>query len=227
MGFVAPLVIGIGALIGGSIIQANAAKKAAASNERAQREAIALQERTRQQERRDQLAQIEIGQAAARTLAGTATGTLRDIGALGGEQIGGAVGPGLATTFEDKLADFQLSEGINAINQAAALRGQFFAGRTIESIGRLATDVKGQSALRKKQDLFQLAALGTNAAANLGAQTTALAQQSSSSLTSIGAANAAGKAQAGAAIGGGLRDVGKPLIGAGLQSAPVQEFLNS
>lgn len=86
--FALPLAVGLSAVtsIAGGVLQANAAKKAAAENARAQREAIASQERARAQVRQDSLAQIEIGQRAARTLAGT--------GSDSGEAIGGAEGLG-------------------------------------------------------------------------------------------------------------------------------------
>lgn len=204
--FALPIAIGLSAVtsIAGGIIQSNAAKKAAAENARVQREAIAAQERARAQVRQDSLAQIEIGQRAARTLAGT--------GSDSGQAIGGAEGLGLDRTFEDERADFLEAEATRSINQAAAARGQAFSGAALEAIGRQSTDIRTASTQREVDLLQGLAGLGTNAAAGVGQASANLSGQTSQSLASIGAGNAQGIADQGTALAGGIRGVGDAAL---------------
>lgn len=199
----------IGSIAGG-LIQASAAKKAARANERAQREAIAAQERARERVRNDSLAQIEIGQRAARTLAGTATED--------GDAIGGAEGLGLDTTFQDERADFLQEEGQRAINRAAAARGQSFSGSALEAIGRNATDIRTASTQQKIDQLFALANLGTNAARGVGESDVNLTAQTSQSLSNIGLQNAASRLDRGAATAGIFTGIGGAGFATGVKS---------
>jgi hypothetical protein len=201
-GFAIPLAIGLSTVgsIAGGILQANAAKKAAEENARVQREALAVQKLQREQARQDQLAQIEIGQAATRTLAG--------LGDTSGDfTTQGAEGAGLDRTFEDERADFLVSEGERSINRALAARGQSFSGAALEAIGRNTTDIRTASTQREVDLLSNLANLGTTAAQGVGVTTANLTGQSSQSLANIGQQNAQGildRGQAFASIGTGI-----------------------
>lgn len=181
-------------------VQASAAKSAAKKNAAVQREALALQREQAATSRQDQLAQIEVGQRATRTLAGTAT--------EGGEALGGAEGPGLDRTFESERSDFLVSEAERAINRRLAASGQAFSGAALETIGKQTTDIRTGESQREIDLLFNLAQLGTGAAGNVGQTNAALTNQSSQSLASIGSGNAQGKADAGTAIASGLTGAG-------------------
>ena len=186
--------------IASGIIQADAAKSAAAANAAVQREALALQQRNIDQARADQLPQIEIGQRAARTLAGTATDEPGE---------GGAEGLGLDRTFEDERADFLVDEGARAINRRLSALGQSFSGAALEAIARNTTDIRTASTQREVDLLGNLAGLGTTSSQGVAQTTAAIGQQQSSSLASIGSQNAAGILDAGAALGGGIEGIGE------------------
>jgi len=202
-------VAAVGSIAGG-LMQANAAKKAAEANARVQREALAAQERARTQARRDQLAQIEIGQAATRTLAG--------LGDTSGDfSTTGAEGAGLDRTFEDERADFLVGEGERSINRALAARGQSFSGAALEAIGRNTRDIRTASTQREVDLLTNLSNIGTTAAQGVGATTANLQNQSSQSLASIGSGNAQGIVDRGTALAGIGTGIGNAaLTGVGL-----------
>jgi len=215
-GLIAAVIFAGVASVAGGIIQGNAAKAAAKANAAAQREAIASQERQatanraaeearQEQIRADSLAQIEIGQQATRTLAGTATED--------GDILGGSAGLGLSRTFEDERADFLVGEGERSINRALAARGQSLSGAALEAIGRNTTDIRTDSTQREQDLLLNLSTLGANTAqglatnaSNLTANTaranTALTGQTSNSLASIGSGNAQGISDRGTALAG-------------------------
>lgn len=193
-GLIFAFIVSAAASVASGVAQANAAKKAAKANEAVQREALALQEKMARQVRNDQLAQIEIGQQAARTLAGTDTED--------GDILGGAEGRGLDSTFESERSDFLASEATRAINQAAAARGQAFSGAALEAIGKQTTDIRTAESQREIDLLLNLAQLGSASAQGVGANTVNLTGQSSQSLASIGSGNAQGIADQGTALAG-------------------------
>jgi len=186
--------------VASSVVGAIASNKAAKQGRRAQNQAIEFQQGQLDQQRSDQLAQIQTGQAATRTLAGTADDST-DF------SQGGAVGPGLDVDRNTEFFEFRQEQGERAINRALAGRGQFFSGAAFEQLQQFNSQLSGEQTERDRNRLEFLATLGSQSASNVGQQATQLTAQTSQSLTNRGIADAQGTLGVAGAVQGGIGGV--------------------
>lgn len=227
----------VGGQVASGIMQANAAKKAAKQQAKAQREAIEFQRQTQERLRVEAIAererqearfrtQIDVGDRATREIAGIATETTVD------PETGEITGTGLPDFEESELFRFQQEEGERAINRALAQRGQFGSGVALETLSDFNRQLSAEEAQRRKDELRFLSVKGDNAASNLNQTGTALfgaqaqsevniTQLQSQALTNIGNAKAAGTNSAALAKANTIRD-STQTVASGVGSAQQQ-----
>lgn len=154
-------------------------------------------------------------------------------GLLGRQMLSPATAgtPGTPTSFDPNaplvkpfsLQDFQqspayqfnLEQGMNAINKGANARGNYYAPQTLQDLGKFSQGLASnefQNAFSNyntnQNNIFNrlqtLSGSGQNAAANLGTAATNTGQQIGSNITSAGAAQAGGLMGAANALSGSI-----------------------
>lgn len=100
--------------------------------------------------------------------------------------------------------DFQLSEGLNAIDQSAASRGNLFSGETMKAAQQFGTGLAAQDYSNYFNRLMGVSNQGQNAAAGQGQAAQFAASGISNGLSNIGNARAAGAIGVGNAIQNGI-----------------------
>lgn len=139
-----------------------------------------------------------------------------------GQQFGKVSSPGnqpfdLSKFQASPAYNFNLEQGMNAINKGAAARGNFYAPQTLQDLGKFAQGTASNEFQNSfgnyntnQNNLFSrlqtLSGGGQNAAANLGALGAQTAGQIGGNMIGAGNANAAGIVGATNAVGGGVSD---------------------
>lgn len=179
-----------GASIAGAAISARGARKGAASQAAAAEQAAQLQAEQFRQTRRDLAPFRQVGTQAI--------GTLAD---LSGLSAGGAD----FSSFERSPGfQFRLQQGEQAINRAAAARGRFDSGATLQDLGRFNQGLASQEFGAHFNRLSGLAGMGQNAAAQTGSFGAQSAANQGNALMAAGQARASGFTGQANAINQGL-----------------------
>lgn len=199
-------------MIGGAM-QADNARSAARSQERASKDANAVQLQMFNQQRQDQEPWRQVG---IRALAG-----LED--------------PSFQKDFSvidmksDDGFNFRMNEGVKAINNAASARGLSNSGRTLKELTRFGQDFASneyQNAFNRfninrdfrRNHLASMAGLGQTANAQVGQAGQNYANQASNNMLMAGNARSAGQIGAGNAISN--------MIGTGVNLYQQNQFMN-
>jgi hypothetical protein len=189
-----------GAVVGSSLIGANAARGAASSQSDAANRAADLQNQQYQQTRQDQMPWMQAGQTALNALTPLATNYQK----FGMDQF--TQDPGYA---------FRMKQGMNALNNQAAARGGLISGNALKAAqgyGQEMGSQEYQNAFNRYQTernaqlnpLQSLAGVGQTTATNLGQTGAANAANVGNLITGGAAANAAGMVGGANAITSGL-----------------------
>ena len=189
-----------GAVVGSSLIGANAARGAASSQSDAANRAADLQNQQYQQTRQDQMPWMQAGQTALNALTPLATNYQK----FGMDQF--TQDPGYA---------FRMKQGMNALNNQAAARGGLISGNALKAaqgFGQEMGSQEYQNAFNRYQTernaqlnpLQSLAGVGQTTAANLGQTGAANAANVGNLITGGAAANAAGMVGGANAVTSGL-----------------------
>lgn len=187
------------AVVGSSLLGANAASSAADTQAAAADRAAELQNRQYEQNRQDQMPWMKAGEGALNKLI-----PLSDYRKFGMDQF--QADPGYA---------FRLSEGQKALDRSAAARGGLISGSALKAAQRYGQDMGSQEyqnafnryqAERQAQlgPLQSLAGVGQTTAQSLGASGAANAAAMGNYLTGGAAASAAGQVGAANAVSSGL-----------------------
>lgn len=185
--------MGAVAAIGGALIQKNAAKKAAAAQERAANQDIAFQKETRDIIRGD-LAQYRTGGEAAQRAIDFELG----LGARPDGYQGFTATPGY---------EFRLGEGQRALEASAAARGGLYSGAAMRDALKLGQDYGSNEYGNYFARLGARADTGMNAASMSGQASQQAAAGVSNALGNIGNARAAGAIGGANAITGGIQNM--------------------
>lgn len=129
----------------------------------------------------------------------------------------------LADFQQSPAYQFNLQQGLQAINNAAAARGNFYAPQTLQDVGRFSQGLASNeywnayNQFNQQQGnvfnrLSNIAGSGQNAAANLGGFALGAGGQMGQNITSAGAAQAAGTVGAANAISGGIGDIFNAML---------------
>jgi len=183
--------------VGGALISSNAARGAAQTQANAASESNRLAYEQYQQQREDQAPWRKAGEVAL--------GQLGDLTKNGGDLNRRFT---MADFIKDPGYDFRMSEGAKAIERSAAARGGVLGGGTLKALSRYNQDFASQeynnSFSRWNQENNQQFGR-LSSIAGLGSQANAANQQAGQNYTNtfsnnlMGAANASGAAQIGAA----------------------------
>lgn len=189
-----PLVGMIGASVGGSLVQASAANRAAQSQEALGREQLEVQERMFEQSREDLAPYRESGLPAVNAL-----NYYLGVGARPDDPnfVGFQETPGFL---------YAMDQGRRAVDASAAARGGLFSGATIQAQTDRAVGMANQEFGNYLSRLEGTATRGQNAAAQSATVNTNNAQMQSNTLGQIGNAQAAGAIGVGNAINGGIQN---------------------
>ena len=185
--------LGVGASLAGSAMQAGAAGRAADAQRDAANRQIDLARETRDMTRNDLSPYVQggnAGQAAYLYEMG--------LGARPQDYAGFTMTPG---------QQFQLSQGMEAAQGSAAARGNLMSGSTMAALQRQGQGMAAQGISEHLNRLAGLGQSGQNAAAGLGAANTNYAQMGSNALANMGNAAAAGAIAQGNAWNSGLGGV--------------------
>jgi hypothetical protein len=201
-----------GAILGSSLIGANAASSAANTQAAAQQKALDLQAQQYQQQRADLQPFVAAGAGAQNQL-------LTYLGLPGGTQ-GADFGKytkdfGMSDFTADPGYAFRLSEGQKALERSAAARGGLLSGGTGKRIAGYGQDLASQeyqNAYNRYQTnranqlnpLFSLTGSGQASATNQAAAAGTYGTQAGQGITNIGAANAAGTVAGANALAGSV-----------------------
>ena len=201
-----------GAIIGSSLLGANAATKAAETQADAQTQANKLLYDQYQQQRKDLQPFVTAGAGAQNQL-------LTYLGLPGGTPGAGfgkyAGDFGVNDMVTDPGYAFRFSEGQKALDRQAAARGGLISGGALKAATRYGQDMGSQeyqNAYNRYQTnrqnqlapLFSLTGSGQASAAGQSAASGNYATQAAGGLTNVGAANAAGTVGATNALTAGL-----------------------
>ena len=99
---------------------------------------------------------------------------------------------------------FRMTEGINALQHAAASKGTLLTGGTLKGLNRWAQDYASGEYQNRYNQLFGLAGLGANAAGAQAGQNANYASNAGDLMTQVGNANAAGQVGSANAINQGI-----------------------
>ena len=200
------------AILGSSLVGANAATGAAKTQADAQMQANQLLNQQYQQQRADLQPFVSAGAGAQNQL-------LTYLGLPGGTQ-GANYGKyakdfGMSDFVTDPGYAFRLSEGQKALDRSAAARGGLISGGALKAATRYGQDMGSQeyqNAYNRYQTnranqlspLFSLTGSGQASASGQAAAAGNYGTQGAAGLTNIGAANAAGTTAAANALAGGV-----------------------
>lgn len=177
--------------IASSVIQANAAKSAANTEAAAQEQAIAVQQQDFNTVTAEEQPYMNAGNAAAAQLQGLVAGTTSPQQIL-------AANPGY---------QFAKQQGMQGVINGSAGGSGALSGATQAALISQNQGVAQQAYQNYYNQLMGVATLGQNAASRTGTNQTALAGQTSQSLASIGAAQAAGQIGVANAASAGLGSI--------------------
>ena len=184
--------LGVGASLAGSAIQAGAAGRAADAQRDAADRQIDLARETRDLTRGDLQPYVQggnAGQAAYLYEMG--------LGERPTDYAGFSMTPG---------QQFQLQQGLGAVQGSAAMRGNLLSGSTMSALQRTGQGIAAQGYDTHMNRLAGLGQSGQNAAAGLGAANTNYAQMGANALANMGNAQAAGAIGQANAWAGGLNN---------------------
>lgn len=119
------------------------------------------------------------------------------------------------------LYQFQSELGQRDITRALAARGLNYSGAGMETLSRFTNQLVSEEGERFYSRLFNLTALGENAAAKMGTNTVALGGQLMSGQAQLGMQQANIQGQLYGNIGGTLRGLGQDLIQAPMYGAAL------
>lgn len=189
-----------GAVVGSSLIGANAAGNAASTQAAAANRAADLQNQQYQQTRQDQMPWMQAGQTALNALTPLATNYQKF---------------GMSQFQQDPGYQFRLSEGLKQLGHAAGARGGLVSGQTLKGLQDYAQGAASNeytNAFNRYQTernaqlnpLQSLAGVGQTTAAQLGQQGAANAANVGNLMTGGAAAQAAGMVGGANALTSGL-----------------------
>jgi len=195
-----------GASLLGGIFGGRSAKKAAQAQAQAAQQAAQLQYKQYQQTRNDLAPWMQQGQVSL--------GQLGQLTAPGGELLQPF---GLEQFQESPAYQFNLEQGLDAINKATRARGTNYAPATLQDLGKFSQGLASNEFLNAynmyNQDqsnvynrLFGLSQSGQNAAAQVGQYGAGAAAGAGEALMGAGNARAAGIVGQSNAILGGIGD---------------------
>lgn len=204
--------IGLAGGVLGGLVQGDASRHAANTQADTSRYVANLMNEQFQQTRGD-LAPFRTAGANA----------LTDLSALSGVGNQGGFGPQqMAALTSNPAYQFNLAQGQQAIDKAAAARGTFFAPQTLQDIGKFSQGLASQEYGNIWNRLFNISGMGENAAAQTGTFGANAANAQGQALMGGANANAAGiMGQA-----GGLNQILGGFVQAG-QDPGVQDWLKS
>lgn len=180
----------IGASVAGSAIQAGAASKAAKAQTSAARSQLALQKEMFDIQRSDLSGYRDIGENSL-----GAVNFELGLGPRPADYAGFKASPGY---------EWQLDQGIKAIDRSAANRGNLFSGETGKAAIEYAEGTANQDYGNYFNRLMGVTNLGQNAAAMSGQAAQNYAAGGANAFANIGNAQAAGAMGAGNAINSGI-----------------------
>lgn len=213
-------IIGVAGAVGGSLIGANATQTAAQQQTTQEQQALQFQQQEFATEQANQQPFVAAGQSSVgQLMSGLSNGTFGP----------GSIAPFAAPTLDQARAtpgyEFAQQQGELGIERGAAAAGGAFTGGTLKSLASFDTGLADstyqqifnnalsgyQTKLAAQNQAFnQLSAtagLGENAAANVGNTGAQAASTIGSTLTNIGATQAAGTIGTANAISGGIAGV--------------------
>lgn len=225
--------IGAAGAIGGSLIASSGAKKAAATQEQASREAQAANER---------MLERQIGlQEPFRQAGLTAQEQIMQLLGIGGDKTAEGYGS-LAKPFgtdqfqQDPGYAFRQAEGMKALERSAAARGGLLSGGTLKGIQRFGQDLASQEygnafnryQVERSARLNPLQSLMGSGQSATNMQTGNIGQSSQNeqaNLMNAGQARASGYVGSANALGGALGSIGQAAASYPLYQAQVN-YLN-
>jgi hypothetical protein len=206
--------------IGGALISSNGAQDAANTEANAANNASQVQLQMFNQTQANEQPYLQAGNNSLAAL-------LKGVG----------VGPGTANTGSGPLNapftaaqyqqspgyQFQMNQGLNAINNTASARGGVNSGNTLKSLTQYGTGLANQDYQQAYQNyvaqqnqqfgqLQTLAGSGQNAAANLGALGSQVGSSVGSNIIGAGNASAAGQVATANTIGNSLNSLGSNYL---------------
>ena len=199
--------VGAAGAIGGALISSSGAKSAANTQAQAADEAASLQNQQYQQTQANLAPFMSLGTNAIPFLQ-NALG----IGPGGSGQINPTqfiASPGY---------QFQMQQGLQGVNAAAAARGGVNSGNTMKALTSFGQGLAGQNFQQYLNNLYQTIGGGQNAAASLGGFGASAAQAAGNFGVGAGNAQAAGTVGSANALSGGLGSLTSPSTLASLQS---------
>ena len=199
-----------GAAIAGSMYSAHQAGKAADAQVDASRDASDQQMAMFEQTRQDQMPWMNTGKQALNRLA-----ALQGIGTSSGGPIGFLTKSNPEATRAKAMEQFQaspgyqfrLDQGMDAIQNSAAARGQLGAGNTLKAIQGYGQGLASEEFNNYTNRLSALAGVGQTAATNLGTLGANAAGQAGNATMAAGAARASGYVGQANAVNGGLNQL--------------------
>ena len=220
------------AKVGGGLIAASGAKKAASAQEQAAREALAAQERMFQK-------QLEL-QEPFRQAGLTAQQQIMQLLGIGGDQTAPGYGS-LAKPFgmdqfeADPGYAFRQAEGMKALERSASARGNLLSGSTMKGIQRFGQDLASQeyqNAFNRYQveraarlnPLQSLMGSGQSAVNTMTGAAGQAGQAQAQNLYGIGQARASGYIGSANALAGALQGVGGAIADFPLYQAQMNYF---
>ena len=233
MSAVAAAVIGATATIGGGLIAASGAKKAARAQEQASRDAQAANER---------MLERQIGlQEPFRQAGMTAQDEIMKLLGIGGDAsaqgYGSLAKPFGQTDFEqDPGYAFRQAEGMRALERSASARGNLLSGGTLRGIQRFGQDLASQeygnafnryqiernARLNPLQSLMGSGQSATNVLTGAAGQA---GQNEAANIYNAGQARASGYVGQANALGGALSSIGQAAASFPLMQAQMN-YLN-
>ena len=200
-------IIGAVAGIGSAVIGANSAKKAAKAQTKAAREAAAQQEKMYQQTREDLSPYREVGKEYAYNLAdmfGIKTPNNPD----GSTPFGEKAWENFKAT---PYYTVPYKEGMSAIDNSAAARGNLLSTGHLKRIGEFAGSYASKQFGSYLDRLYQLAGMGQNSAAQTASASMANGNNQAQQALNVGEAKASGIVGAGNAFAEGIKGLGENL----------------
>lgn len=193
-------IIGAGASLVGSFMQADSARDAGDAQAEAANNALKLKWKMFKIARRDLMPYARTGKGALSSLSG--------LYGLGGT---GKFNKAMDRFYKSPDYRVALREGIKGIDSSAAARGGLLSGANMKAITNYSSDLASQKFGNYMDRLYQMAGLGENAAAGQGNAAMSAGNSMGQSYLDIGEAQASGIMGAGNAMAGGLSNFGNNI----------------